>query len=459
MVKKWVYFINLMLAGLCALLVLGSAALTVMRPSEIAVVNDVNVVRCPLPKNAFLQSKGSYDAIGAPCFDLKFSPSGAQLPDLRKVLVFHGRNGRPDAQTDKPLLHFSITGIKAIATVEPAKPLYISYDRKSFNFSPENRETPLWIVAELPGNEAEIRVYLRCETGEVISEPTAYAQFFLPEKEFTRFGGTPWEIGKWRVDGSLLARQRAKWYGVDRFLERHGGEEFQHIAGKHRLDFGEAEEVYSVFAALGDSLIWDMEKNRWREAQPGLDTLGKPLLLIKKIDDRLMNMELWDVDGRAKISLNLLKSTENWTPQNMQQAFKFLGARTRSQFVFEINNERMIISPKDWLLLLEKGWIKLETPEDIDAYVDRKVTGSLFVFDGIERREDKQVLVGTMFNSTRTEMQTIEMAVQQAGGPPANGPKAEIESEEDEDVVNESAAYKLRASREAIRAQKEDEMD
>ncbi|MCP5507977.1 MAG: hypothetical protein H7A37_06730 [Chlamydiales bacterium] len=47
------------------------------------------------------------------------------------------------------------------------------------------------------------------------------------------------ELGKWRVDGTLLARQRARWYGPDMFLKRHGGDEFKDVSGKRRIDFGE----------------------------------------------------------------------------------------------------------------------------------------------------------------------------------------------------------------------------
>jgi hypothetical protein len=136
---------------------------------------------------------------------------------------------------------------------------------------------------------------------------------------------------------------------------------------------------------------------------------------VKKIDERIMNLELWDVEGNGKIVLNLLKSTESWIPQNLQQNFKFVGARTRSQFVFEVDKERVLLSPHDWLVLTETGWKKLVTPEEIDDYVDRKIVGPLFVFDKIERKDDRQMILGTLFNASRTEMAPIELSIQQQG--------------------------------------------
>jgi hypothetical protein len=128
-----------------------------------------------------------------------------------------------------------------------------------------------------------------------------------------------------------------------------------------------------------------------------------------------MTLELWDISGKGKITLNLLKVNEAWVPQNIQQSFKFVAARTRSQFVFEINKERMTLRPRDWLLMTGGGWKKLSTPEEIDSYVDRRLIGPLFIFDGVERKDDRQVIKGTLFNTARTEMQSIEIPLQQGG--------------------------------------------
>ena len=183
------------------------------------------------------------------------------------------------------------------------------------------------------------------------------------------------------------------------------------MVGKQRIDFGEKDELYSVYVNVGDVLVW--ENNRWKVARPGDDSLGKPLMLVKKIDDRLLNFELWDVEGKSKIQLNLLKSVESWNPQNLQQSFKFVGARTRSQFVFEIDKERVFLSPQDWLIKTEAGWKKLMTAEEIDDYVDRKSVGPMFVFDGIVNDDARQMLSGVIFSPSRADVSIIEIPMQQ----------------------------------------------
>jgi len=418
MAKKWMSWINLSIVSLTALLLLFSAFVWLRRPAEIPVIETENV-QAALPKNAFTRPKEAYDSIGTPVLALKFTPASVNLPDLRKYLTYYGKNGRPDVRIDKSMLHMSFNGNKVPTAVTPGEPIYVLYDRTQkpaqYVFSPDNRPTSLWMTVEPQGNQASVVVAMTNEQGELVKEPENLIRFNVPEKEFARVaaGGTPWEIGKWRVDGTLLARQKARWFGMDRFLEEHGGDEYKYALGKQRIDFNEGDEIYSVFVGPDDCLVWEGE--RWKAVRLGEESVGHPILCVKKVDERMLSLDLWDAEGKGRMALNLLKSNEAWMPQSLQQNFKFIGARTRSQFVFEVDDHKMLLSPQDWLVLTDDGWKKLTTAEEIDEYVDRKLTGPLFIFDGIQRKDDKQVLVGTLFNKSRTDAQQVEVPVN-AGG-------------------------------------------
>ena len=421
MFRKWISWVNYAIAAVIALLLLAAIIFFFMRRTDFP-VSDQPARKTAVPKNAFSRSPEEYQAIGPPALNLAFSPLSVQLPDLRRYIVYYGKNGRPDAKTERPALFFSFTGNKLPTSVFPGEKLYLLYDRSQspnqYIFSPLNAPTPLWIETEVQGNQAIVHVFMTVEGGRVIRDPKAYADFALLEKEYVRPGGS-WELGKWRVDGTMLARQKARWYGTDKFLERHGGDEYKERMNKQRIDFGEGDEIYSVYVGQGDCLVW--EDNKWHAVKVGEGTLQFTLMCIKKVDDRVMNLELWDVDGKGKITLNLVKANEPWVPQNLEQNFKFVGARTRSQFVFEINNERILLSPHDWLVFTDGTWKKLATPKEIDDYVERRIVGPLFVFDRVERKEDKQVIVGTLFNSARTETAPVEIAMQQAYCAPKGG--------------------------------------
>lgn len=429
MIKQWLSWIAWGIGGVAALLVVAALLFILMRPEEVVLANPAASKR-KIPTGAFTMPQQSYDAIGKAICDLKFSPLTMQVPDLRHHLVYYGKNGRPDSQTDHPVLHFGFSGNPNIASLVTGERLYLLFDKKKspaqYVCSSQNTPTPLWIEATPQGNEAHIKVSLQNENGEVIREPSTHAQLTLPEKDGPRTGLKNWEIGKWRVDGGLLARQKARWMGLDLFLERHGGEEYQSVQGKHRIDFTDEDNTYSVFVGLNDSLVW--QDGKWSSIKPGSDTLKLPLMVVKKIDERVMTFELWDIGGKNKIVLNLIKMHEAWMPRNVQESFHFLGARTRSQYIFEIDEERMLISPQDWLLQTDEGWIKLTDAKEIDDFVERKVTGVLFVFDGVARQEGRQMLKGVMFNASRTEMQEVEIAVQKGAAAPYKASDEEIKA-------------------------------
>lgn len=421
MITHILSWINCTLFGFTLLLFLGGGYLWLSQPTEISCVSN-RENQCGLPKGAFELPEQAYQQMGEQVLSLKQAPPVMQLPDLKPQLIYYGKNGRPDVRTESTLLHFALTSNnKEVVSIAPETPLYLVYDKKTgtgrYNFSPGNEKTSLWIEGKQIDNEVQVNVGMENEKGERLGEPEAFAQFRLPEKEFSRHSGSTWDVGAHRVDGTLLSRQKARWYGMDRFLEQHGGSDYKDIIGKQRIDFGEGEEIYFVFASLGDCLIW--KDNRWQVVAPGGESLGYPLLVLKKIDERLMTFELWDTEGKGKTNLNLLKSSEPWSLQNnqmFQNVFKFLGARTLTQSVFEINHERVILSPSDWLLQTSKGWKKLTTEAEIDQYVQRKLVGTLFVFDRISRKEDRQMMIGTIYSPSRHESQPVEFFLQVGGG-------------------------------------------
>jgi hypothetical protein len=416
MIKQWLSLLNYIVSGAIIVLLVFTCLIWMKRPNEIE-SSEIRSKKRGLPQLSFEVPPEAYEKIDSPLLALAQAPPTMQIPDLKQQMVYYGRNGRPDAQSDQTVLHFSTIADKTVISCKSQEKLYLFYDRSStpsrYVFSPDNAPTSLWIEAEPVDNEVRVKVFLTNDKGEFIKEPANFKEFSLPEKELNRVAGNTWEIGTFKVDGTLLARQKARWCGPDRFLEHHGGEEYQHTIGKQRIDFSDADNIYSVFVKVGDSLIWDGE--HWKPVNPGEESLGHPLMVVKKIDDRITAFELWDVEGKGKITLNLLKSTEPWTVQNgqiLQPMFKFVGAKTRTQSVFEINRERVVLNPSDWLLLTPKGWVKLNTAGDIDDYVKRKKNGTLFVFEGIERKDEKQMMKGLLYSPSRHDFSQIEIPLQ-----------------------------------------------
>lgn len=409
--RKIVYRANILLAA-TFFLILAAAAFYQLRGVPEIALPEAAAIRSSLPKGSFTWDREAYAAIGEPALALKGEPPSLFLPDLRQVLVYHGCNQRPDARLEQQRLHLSLRSSgpqPEVATVAPGEPVYLTYDSKGkYSFSKDNARTPLWLLVENTEDGADIVVKLQGPQDEMISSPDDFHRFSLETKPLSRFRSSPWKIGGFRVDGSLLARQRARWYGRDQFLEEHGGDSFNGTQKKERIEFGQEEQRYATFAGVGDILAWTGE--RWEGVTPGPESWGKPILQIKKIDERIMNVEVWDPEGKAHVPINLIRSREMWRPEVVENEFRFVGSRSKSQTIVEINGERMILRQQDWLIRKGNEWEKVDTVEAIDDYVDRKLVGELFVFDGVLRKDGQQILQGHMFNSSRSDMQYVELS-------------------------------------------------
>src|SRR5437016_6936935 len=116
MIRKWLTAINFGVGiAILACFLLGLLFLFV-RPSSIS-ISDIPPPKSMLPKRAFTQPKEAYESIGPPFLSLQFSPMSMQLPDLKRYLIYYGRNGRPDAVMENALLHFAFTGNKTVSSV------------------------------------------------------------------------------------------------------------------------------------------------------------------------------------------------------------------------------------------------------------------------------------------------------------------------------------------------------
>lgn len=421
MIARWIWWVNYVLGALAALFICSALIFKILGSSAVQepplVPQPTNPVKT-LPASLLKIKQEALDAVGHPVLTTKVVLPPIQIPDLRPVLIYYGANSRPDSATDQTRLQFGFTNSPVVTSVAANEPLYLLYDRSQtpgrYILSPDNTPTGLWIQATPKESEVLVKVFLRDEQGKILSEPKQRSEFTLPEKEFARVGGLGnWEIGKQRVDGTLLARQRARWYGEDLFYNEHGGEEYAAFVNKERIEFGEGEDHYVVFVGGNDCLIWD--GRRWQQARSVQNSSTYPLLCIKKVEDRLMRLDLWDVEGKGRVAINLLKSSEAWAPQVIQRDFKFISVRTLSQYVFDIRKDRVVLRPGDWLLQTKDGWKKLVSADDIDAYVDGKTQGVLFVFNGVVKKDDGQVISATLYNATRSAMFPFEIGLEHSG--------------------------------------------
>ncbi|MGE3953585.1 MAG: hypothetical protein AB7F31_00110 [Parachlamydiales bacterium] len=335
--------------------------------------------------------------LGTGCFALNRVMPKPQLPDLQGEIAYLGPNGRPDAKDAG--LYLVAKGESEPVAGAIGQPLFMTLKGEGFTFTQE--PTHLWMTPRsVNGNALEVEVGIETPEGEKRKASVA-----LTEQEGRR--QSVWQMGELRVDGSLLARQRARWFGEDRFLAEHGGEEYGHAGGRERIDFGEGTTGYSCFVGLGEGLVWNGE--RWVSAKVGDESRPHPLLLLTRREERSLHLELWDEAGRMKTPITLMRSKDGWLPNQVKESLRFVAAKTWSQFVLEWGQERLQVRPGDWLLLEKEGVRLLGSAAEIVEYAEGRLTGELLVIEGLIRNEGKHLLQSHLFNMSRSERIPFEI--------------------------------------------------
>ena len=422
---QWLLYLNKALLVMIAVLLV-TCFLFLFFKEGLIPPPDLETKTSKLPKIAFNRNQEAYNKIGAPFLFLENKALSIELPNLQPSITYYGISKRPDAKFAQPTLKFSLGGEQQpVYSIASGEKLYVLYDTSlnpsSFVFSKDNEPTSLWIEATSQEDEALIKVGMVDEQGELVLNPKDFLEFRTKEKKYPRYIRGKWKLGEFQVDGTLLAKQKARWYGKDLFLARHGGGEYTEIAGKERVEFKdikdgkEEEKTYSCFVGEGGCLAWNEEIGRWEEVELGKESLNRPLLSLKKQQERILQFELWDNEGHYQIPITLILSRENWKDKNLSNEIKFLGARTHKQFIIEIQGKRMLLHPKDWLLLTDTGWKVLQTVKELDAYVNYELMGTLFVFDGLEGAGDTQLLKGVLFSPYHSQMEVVSIPLQNQG--------------------------------------------
>lgn len=398
----------------------------------------------PAPKkpfalpHSFEQPPAALQAIGKPFIALEKTEIKLSLPDLRNVLIYYGSTMRPDVSEAAATVQMGIRGTTMPTAVTVGAPIYMKYESKGnigrWSFSPENKPTSIWIEVKPEETICQIAVFMTDSEGNKIGEPADFATFSLSlvHLPYTAQGQNVFEVGGQRADASLLIRQKCAWFGQDIFLQELGGEDFKFAFTKERIDFLDPENAYHVFVGPGDCLAFS--DNRWHEVTPGPDSLDKPLLVAKKIDDKSIVFDLWDPKGKVRIPIELRKA-------NAMPAFaskfdlKLVGARSRRDWIAELGGTRMLLRADDWLVLQDNVWQKITSSQELDDYITGKTRGPLLVLEGSEKVGNDIGLVGRVYDYTRTQVVPLRISLFKSWeeAAPTNAKDAEDDEEDGEE--------------------------
>jgi len=401
--------------------------------------------RVPRPPNLpFSFQQKNAPTFGPPFLSTQEHSLVLRLPDLRNTFMYHGSNFRPDITDNGSLVNIGIRGQQSSLQVQPNTPVYLAYNARAgglrWGFSPDNTPTNVWVEIAPKEASAEFSVFLK-QNETLVQEPEEFTHFTVAQLHIpaTIRGGANWEIGGLRVDSSLLLRQKAMWHGQDLFLQQQGGKLYQDKAYKERVDFPLPEGgSYPIYVSTGDCFIFT--ENRWQEVAPGPESRSKPLLVARKVDERNISFDLWDEEGKNRISLELHKSV-NPVQFNPNLNLKLIGARSKQDWIISLHGVRMLIREDDWLLYREGKWQKITDIETLDAYIEGSIKGILLTLDGTEKNGNDVSLVGTLFDESRSRVHPVKISLFKSLEKPQKRPPIQTSEDESDDDDDDDDEY------------------
>ncbi|MBI3508510.1 MAG: hypothetical protein HY069_02585 [Chlamydiia bacterium] len=189
-----------------------------------------------------------------------------------------------------------------------------------------------------------------------------------------------------------------RWLGRDLFAEKYGTT----LRPAERIEWGNGE-ILSL--QEGEYWVWDQEK--WKKN--GAIDQNALLIRMERIRDRTLVLEGWDAEHHYRFAMpQPLPIPAKIRPEEFLTSIR---VRSEKQMSCTLDKQCLILKAGDWVLKSEGKWRILRRPEEKEALQCGKLSGEIFVFDGIESKSNQKTVHGHLFNVQRSQCLPVDLAV------------------------------------------------
>lgn len=326
-------------------------------------------------------------------FSLGGSGSGAALPvpSVEGEISFSFDPPRPDGAARQQQLMVRLKkGAQSKRVSLPCR-LDLQYgEGEALLFSPS--ESSFWVeLSPATGGQIEGKVFIHSlPEGKAEGTP-----FFAAPQE------SPIQSAQEFPEGSpfrLLGE--ARWWGKDLFREKFGDGVLS-----ERLEIGTVATAELAEIREGEWLVW--QEGRWQKSPYPADG-KKPIARIESVQGKCLVLEGWDAD--AHVRLALAPSAGPSFKVKGEELFSSIRVRSDKQISCMLEKQCLILKTGDWILKNDGKWKILRKKEERESYLNGKLFGDLFVFEGIELKQGQKVIRGQFFNPGRSQTVQVELA-------------------------------------------------
>lgn len=324
------------------------------------------------------------------------------LPKVLEKVQFLESNTRPDAPMGKNVLVLRLPGGLDKKKVLEGEKIYIRCTTQD-SIEQSMSESPCWIESKILDEEhikAEFHMQYVDQEGKLVFHGVS-------RKILTK---EPLANSKERAHSEAFLKvasclKNAKIYPSDKLIDLFGGESFKEIKSLCRLDFNEKGRTF--FIKEGMTLVFENDAFVEQEV-----TVNKPLLLFKKIDKQRCECVLWNESGLFSLHFVLPIEKPLSIAYKPNELAIQIHQRSDTSVICSMNHRNMILQKGDWLIKSKGLWRHLYSPQEIKDCLRYAIKGELFIFEGVEKKDNNYIFTGHLFDEKRTSMQKVEIPFQ-----------------------------------------------
>lgn len=191
--------------------------------------------------------------------------------------------------------------------------------------------------------------------------------------------------------------------GRDLFLEK-----YENAEHSQRLVMGGSEWI-----SLKEGDWIGYLGGKWQKLSSTSDANNIPLARVSFFDDRTLVFDAWDLDEYFRLSVSSCPSVPLKT--KLEEFMASVRIRSEKQISCMLDKQCFVLRSGDWVLKENSRWKVLRKAQERQAYLQGELVGDLFVFDRIENRNGQKMVEGFLFNTGRSLMVPVEIAVNSLG--------------------------------------------
>jgi hypothetical protein len=348
-----------------------------------------------------------FEKIGQGPLSLSAYKKKSIIPDMSKEILVLAKNARPDRQIKDTSVLITLKSSSGSYTARSGEQIFLSCDPLAGGTAPvyhfSERKTPLWIrPTVLDKNDVLLEVG--------IFMPSKESETFLEEKtQFVVQDHAMSQESEGHEQAFIAVLKQAKLWGSDVLFAQYGGKEYKSWKDKQKIEIPAEKQSLFYFLEKGDLLQW--KNHEWVPVTLAEASNRLPLAEVKAVSTRFLELQVWDEEGFYPTFIKLEAQPSHRSGFKTENLPHSIRLRTSSQVTCCLGKRRYILKEGDWLLKTARGWRNLKRAKDIEDYLQHRIKGELFIFDGFSREQGKLLIKGHWFDEMRTQIVPFSVPV------------------------------------------------